>query len=104
MVFFIVVWADVAQRGMQSPFIVDVVDKVRQLGSDICECFVFGRVDSFYFQRFHETLSERVVVWIAATAHRSDEAALFQDPSMRTGCILASPDALLFVKRRSDFD
>jgi hypothetical protein len=41
---------------MQSPTIVDVVDEVRKVGSDILKRLISRQVDSFDLQRLHEAL------------------------------------------------
>ena len=68
--------AQIAERGVESASVVDLIDKARKIGSDVLESFVGHRVHGFDLERLHEALDFGVVVWIAAPAHGAYEAVL----------------------------
>ena len=67
---------------------------------DVGEGLVGHGVDSFDLQRLHEALRFGVVVWVAAPAHRADEAMPVEGLPIGLRGILRPADALLFVKRQ----
>ena len=58
---------------------VDRVDEARKIDDDVLEGFVGHQVHRLYLQCFHEALRLGVIVWIAAPAHRSDEAMIGEE-------------------------
>ena len=72
--------AEIAERGMEPPGVVDLVDEARKVGGDVVEGLVGHRVDRLDLERLHEALGLGVVVGIAAPAHRADEAVAARAP------------------------
>ena len=48
--------AEIAQGGMETASVVDLVDESRKIVSDIFEGFVGHRIDGFDLERLHEAL------------------------------------------------
>ena len=62
---------------MEPPFVVDLVDEAGKVGgdvSDVGEVGVLGDVDRLDLERLEEALEARVVVRVAAPAHRATAA------------------------------
>src|SRR5208337_1407504 len=70
--------AQVAQSGVETAGVVDLVDETRKILCDVGEGFVGHRVDGFDLERLHEALRLGIVVRIAAPAHRADQAVAKQ--------------------------
>src|SRR5262245_29694565 len=62
-------WAEIAERGMEPAFVVDLLDEVGKVLGDVLEAFEGHRVDGFDLQGFHEAFRRGVVIRIAATPH-----------------------------------
>src|ERR1700686_721157 len=56
--------------------IIDVFDEARQRRDDIVESLVLHQVDLLDLECLHEALGLGVVVWVAASTHRTLEAVL----------------------------
>lgn len=80
--------AEIAERGMQSACVVDLIDEARKIGGDIVESLVGHRVDGLDLERFHVALGLGVIVWIAAAPHRSDETMFGEGLPVAPGRVL----------------
>ena len=58
---------------MQPTGIIDLIEKVLEIGDDLGKRLVGHGIDGFHLQRLHEALCLGVVVRIAAAAHGSNE-------------------------------
>ena len=79
---------EIAECGVQSACVVDVIDEPRKVCSDIFEGLVGHRIDGLDLERLHEALGLGVVVGIAPAAHRSDEAIVGESLPIVPGCVL----------------
>src|SRR5271168_3667733 len=70
--------AEIAQSGMETASVVDVVDEPWKVLGDVGEGFVGHRIDGFDLERLHEALGLGVVIGIASAPHRADKAAAKQ--------------------------
>ena len=61
--------AEIAERGVQAPLVVDLVDEAREVYRDVVEGFVGHRIDGLDLQGLDEALGLGVVVRIGATSH-----------------------------------
>jgi hypothetical protein len=66
----------VSERRVATLGIIDVFDEAWQRGSDVIESLVLHQVDFLNLERLHEALGLGVVVWVAASTHRTVEAVL----------------------------
>ena len=66
--------ADVAEGGVQSSGVIDLLDKAGNVGSDIVESLLGHQVNGLDLQCLHEALGLGIVVGIAAAPHRTDQA------------------------------
>ena len=55
--------AQIAERGVEPPCVVDLVDEAGKIGGDILESIVVHQVDGFDLQRLHEALGLGVMGW-----------------------------------------
>src|SRR5271157_623206 len=80
--------AEIAQGGMETSSVVDVVDEPWEVLCDIGEGFVGHRIDGFDLEGLHEALGLGVVVRVASAPHRTDETAAKQGFPIGLSCIL----------------
>jgi hypothetical protein len=73
---------------MEPAVVVDILDEVGKVFSDIVEGFENDRVNSFDLQRLHEALGLGVVVGIASAAHRADQTLINKKLPVDLGGIL----------------
>ena len=66
----------VSERRVATLGIIDIFDEARQRASDVIESLVLHQVDLLNLECLHEALGLGVVVWVAASTHRTDEAVL----------------------------
>ena len=64
--------AEIAERGMRSADVVDLIDETRR--SNVLESLPSHRIDRLELECFHEALGLGVIVRIAAALHRPDKA------------------------------
>ena len=62
--------AEIAQGGVESSFVVDVVDEAGKVGGDVVVGVVLGEVDGLDPEGLHEAPGLRVVVWVVSAARR----------------------------------
>ena len=74
--------AEIAERGVESAGVVDLIDEAWKVGCDVFESFVGHEIHGFNLKRLHEAFGFGVIVWIAATAHRTYESLLSQDSAI----------------------
>ena len=74
MLIFELLRAEIAERGVQSACVVDLIDEARKVGRDVLEGLVGHRIDGLDLECLHEALCLGVIIGIAAAPHRSDEA------------------------------
>ena len=82
--------AEIAERGVQSAGVVDLIDEAWKVGSDVLEGLIGHGIDGLDLQRLHEALGLGVVVRIAAAPHRSDETMLGEGLPVAPGRVLRS--------------
>ena len=70
---------------MQAAVVVDLIDEVGKVCGDILEGLVGHWIDGLDLERLHKALGLGVVKWIAAAAHRPDEAVLGEGLPIETG-------------------
>src|SRR5512133_2415422 len=68
----------VAERGMQTPAVVERLDVVEEVGLRRGLRTVAGAMHPFILQAVEEALCRRVVPAVALAAHRADHAVLLQ--------------------------
>ena len=68
--------AQIAQRGVESASVVDLVDEAWKVGCNVLEGFIGHEIHSFDFECLHEALGLGIIIRIAAPAHGADEAVL----------------------------
>src|ERR1700739_1501810 len=56
--------------------IIDVFDEARQRAGDVVESLVLHQIDLLDLEGLHEALGLGIVVWVAASTHRTLEAVL----------------------------
>src|SRR5438067_6923617 len=66
----------VSERRVATLGIIDIFDEARQRASDVIESLVLHQVDLLDLECLHEALGLGVVVWVAASTHRTLEAVL----------------------------
>ena len=68
--------AQIAQRGVESEVVVDLVDEAWKVSCNVLEGFVGHQIYSFDLECLHEALGLGIIIGIAAPAHGADEAVL----------------------------
>ena len=68
--------------------IIEIFDEARQRGSDILESLLLHQVDLLDLKRLHEALGLSIVVWVAASTHRTLEAVLGELGAVILGSVL----------------
>src|SRR4051794_21704771 len=81
-------WAQIAQRRMESAGVVDLLNEVGKVFSNVLEVLESHRVNRLDLQRLHEALGLGIVVWISPAAHRADQAMGFQRVAIDLGSVL----------------
>jgi hypothetical protein len=89
----------VTERGVEPPRVKDVVDEAWEVGRDVLEGLVVHEVHGLDLESLHETLGLRIVVGVAASAHRTDQAVAGKRVAVDLGGVLRASDALMFIKR-----
>src|SRR3974390_3793233 len=74
--------AEIAERRVKSAGIVNLIDEAWKVSCNVLECFVGHQIDGFDLKCLHEAFGFGVIVWIAATAHRTYESLLSQDSAI----------------------
>ena len=67
---------EIAQRGVESAGVVDLLDEAWKISCNVRERFVGHQIHGFDLECLHEALGLGVVVGIAAPAHGAYEAVL----------------------------
>src|SRR6516162_1754494 len=80
--------AQIAQRGVESASIVNLVDEAGKIGCNVLEGFVGHQIHGFNLQCLHEALGLGVVVGIAPPANGALETVSSQDGVIVFGGIL----------------
>src|SRR6266480_12994 len=80
--------APVAERGVQSADVVDLIDKAWKVGGDIFERLVIHQIDGLDLKRLHKALGLGIVVGIAAPAHGADETMFGEYVAVGLGSVL----------------
>ncbi len=68
--------AEIAERGVESAGIVDLIDEAWKVSRNVLESFVGHQIHGFKLESLHEAFGFGVIVWIAAAAHRTYESVL----------------------------
>ncbi len=68
--------AEIAERGVESASIVDLINEAWKVSRNVLESFVGHQIHGFNLESLHEALGFGVVVWITAAAHRTYESVL----------------------------
>ena len=61
-------WAQVAERGVEPPGVVDVVNEAGKIGGDIREGFLVHQVDGVDLQRLDAALGLGIIGWAPVPA------------------------------------
>src|SRR4051794_388333 len=78
----------VSERRVATLGIINVFDEARQRGNDVVESLVLHQVNLFDLECLHEALGLGVVVWVAASTHRTVEAVLGELGAVVFGSVL----------------
>jgi hypothetical protein len=81
-------WAQVAERGVESAAVVDLIDEVQKVGGHALEGFVIHQIDRLDFKRLHEALGLGIVIGIATSARGADETMFDQQAAIGLGGVL----------------
>ena len=68
--------------------VVDLIDKARKIGGDVFESFVINQIDGLDLKGLHKALGLRIIIGIAASAHRADETMFGQQVVIGLGGVL----------------
>src|ERR1700722_16316402 len=82
-------WAQVAERGVESAGVVDLIDKAWKIGGDVFESFVIHQIDGLDLKGLHKALGLGIVIGIATSAHRADETMFGQQVAIGLGGVLS---------------
>src|SRR6478672_9962060 len=77
--------AKVAERGVESAGVVDLIDKAWKIGGDVFESFVIHQIDGLDLKGLHKALGLGIVIGIATSAHRADETMFGQQVAIVFG-------------------
>src|SRR6266481_604888 len=80
--------AQVAERGVESSGVVDLIDKAWKVSGDVFESFVIHQIDGLDLEGLHKALGLGIVIGIATSAHRADETMFGQQVAIRLGGVL----------------
>src|SRR6478609_6817774 len=96
----------VAERGVESAGVVDLIDKAWKIGGDVFESFVIHQMDGLDLKGLHKALGLGIVIGIATSAHRADETMFGQQVAIELGSVLRTTirvvDAALWRLSYSD--
>jgi hypothetical protein len=92
--------AQISECGMEPACVVDRVDEARKIGGDILKGFVGHQVHRLDLQCFHEALRLGGIVWIAAPAHRADEAVIAEELAVDLRGVLRSAVGMMHAPFR----
>ena len=84
--------AEIAQGGMETTSVVDLVDEPWKVLGDVGEGFVGHRIDRLDLESLHEAFGLGVVVGIASAPHRTDKTAAKQGFPIGLSGVLANRD------------
>src|SRR5271156_5601176 len=84
--------AEIAQGGMETTSVVDLVDDPWKVLGDVGEGFVGHRIDRLDLESLHEAFGLGVVVGIASAPHRTDKTAAKQGFPIGLSGVLANRD------------
>src|ERR1700733_6454668 len=80
--------AQVAERGVESAGVIDLIDKAWKIGGDVFESLIIHQIDGLDLKGLHEALGLGIVVGIATSAHGADETMFGQQMAIGLGGVL----------------
>jgi hypothetical protein len=86
----ILLWAEIAESGMEPAAVVGTFDEVWKVVGDVLESLKGHRIDRLDLQRFHEALGLGIVIGIASSSHRACEPMVTEELPVDLSSVLGA--------------
>jgi hypothetical protein len=73
-------WRQIADCGMQTPAVIDIIKNAPDPASDVGQVFVLVEIDLVIPERFHEALTLGIVVRVSFPAHADSNLMVVEQP------------------------